>query len=138
MTLCAKEFRGHVEHVVNQFSAPHNLVNFDTLCALWEPAVTSGAGKAYANPDGFLLAWFIIDPISGERTAAQQLWMQAPSYRSNRAALNLFFEFEADAKAWGAQRIVSGCVVISDIPKMRRLYKKLGYRPFSETFCKVL
>ena len=131
-------FRAHIKHVVAQFSAPHNQVNLDTLCALWEPAITSGVGRAYSNDDGFLLAMFLTDPTSGEKQACQVLWMQAPGKRSGEAALKLFLTFEADAVIWKANRILSGCVGISGIPKMSRLYSWLGYRPFSETFSKEL
>lgn len=138
MMLTATSFRAHVAHVVAQFTYPHNQVNLETLSALWEPAIESGVGRAYANTDGFLLAFFVPDPISGEKTAAQYLWMVSPQHRDGNAALDLFRRFESDARECGCQRIVSGCMAISDTPKMRKLYARLGYEPFSESFSKAI
>jgi hypothetical protein len=144
MMLSAKQFSAFVYHVVHRFETPHNKVNIDTLSALWVPLIGSDVGRAYSNrdadghPAGFLLGMFITDPISGEKQACACLWMQAPGQRRDRAALTLFRQFEADAKELKCNRILSGCVVISDIPKMARLYKRLGYSCFSENFSKTI
>jgi hypothetical protein len=147
MLIPAKEFRSFVKCVVTRFEPPHNRVNLDTLSALWVPLIVADVGRAYGNvgtdgnvaiPAGFLLGMFITDPISGEKQAVQCLWMQAPGERRGHAALALFRQFEADAKEKQCNRILSGCVVISDMPKMARLYKRLGYSCFSENFSKTL
>lgn len=138
MMLTAENFIEHVEKVVAQFEQLRNRVNMTTLFALWGPSIKSGVGRAYANPNGFLLALFITDPIDGVKQACQCFWMQAPGHRRDGESLKLFKQFEKDAKDLGCQRILSGSSFFSDMPKMRRLYSRMGYKPFSENFFKTL
>lgn len=130
--LTVNNFRAHVVHVLSLFDAPHNQLNLDTMADMWEPLITSGLGQVYANEAGFLCALFLTDPMSGESTAVQYLWL------GKGDTLSLFREFEKEARKRKCVRALSGCMVFSDVPRMRAIYKRLGYSPFSESFSKVL
>lgn len=117
--------------------------NLDHLIALWEGFTGNGVGAIYGLEDaagvpaGFLAGIMAPDFLSGEPQGIEVLWVVHPDARKNGTAFGLLEMFEADVKRSGGKLMVVG--VTAEGPRaLRRVYRRLGYKPDGETFRKEL
>lgn len=135
MKLSPAQLRQHVGLVVVAQPHPLNQLSFVKLCEHWEKLMAMEMAEAFAAPDGFLLALYTPDLISGKSSALAYLWMVSPS-ASPGTALRLFREWENDPRTVASEQKMAGCIVASRPEAMARLYRKLGYSLHSMSFQK--
>ena len=142
--LSPDEIETVVDEVVKKQHGLLSNVNVSRVSAVWRKMVQAKVGVAFSAelkggyPLGFLLALFTPDAITGESFAIQYLWMVSPEFRNSGTALDLLKAFEDEARARGCVRILTGSNQVSKPDAMRRLFRRLGYAPFSEAFSKEL
>ena len=115
----------------------------ECFAAAWErmmhadTAVLIGAvtGTCYA---GFLAGCILPDLLSGKMQALEYLWMVNPMHRRDGTAVRLLKEFERVAEYRGCETVVCGAMSAERPDAMRRMYRRIGFKPHGETFWKAI
>ncbi len=141
VTMAKEHVRDFVTAVIHGQAA--DFVKSEVMIPNWEKLIESGAGRGYGlviddKRAGFLFGLITDDLLSGEKYAFEYLWIVWPEYRSGAASLGLLKQFEADAKQAGCKKIFCGARAAYKLPELRRMYPRLGYSSFSESFMKEL
>jgi len=140
--IATEDLATFLARVVAQHEPPLSQVSLKTIVPSWINFINGGIGTAYGlvsnsgDPAGFLLSFNTIDLIDGNTFAFEYLWLVAPQYRNGDVALKLLRQFEDDAKQAKVAMIICGNNRVFKQDAMRRLYSRLGYKPFSESFFK--
>ena len=114
----------------------------ECFAAAWErmmqadTAVLIGAIAGIGCYGGFLAGCILPDLMSGKMQALEYLWMVAPDHRQDGTAVRLLKEFERVAEYRGCETVVCGCMAAERPDAMRRMYRRLGFKPHGETFWK--
>lgn len=139
--LAGSDVRNFVTDVIKDEAV--NFVKAETMIPNWESLIVAGVGRGYGlirdgKRVGFLLGLITDDLLSGEKQAFEYLWIVMPECRAGAGAIGLLKQFEADARNEGCKQIHCGARVSFKPKEFRRLYARLGYAPFSESFVKNL
>ena len=116
----------------------------EILIPKWTQLMRMGIARSYGayedgTPIGMLLGMVTADLVAATTQAFEIAWQVRPEYRRRGAGIQLLKLFEQDAVEAGCARIVFGASMEGyGHEAMIRLYRRLGYEPFSTVFAKKL
>jgi len=115
----------------------------EVLIANWMPFMRAGIARSFGayhenHPVGIMLGIIMPDLLGGVPQALECAWQVIPKYRSTGAGIQLMKLFEDSAREAKCVRVVFGASVEFEFEKMKRLYRRLGYKPVSLTIGKML
>lgn len=87
---------------------------------------------------GMMFGFIAPNIFTGVLEGLEGGWFVAPCARGENSALLLLTAFEEFAKSAGCIRVLSGSTVSYRAGAMRRLYRRIGYKPHAEAFSKEL
>lgn len=115
--------------------------NTESFAKFWTTVIGMNMGKILAvRENGKLVAALgmatTLDPNSGLLMALEQFWYVMPSHRKTRVGIDLFFRFEKEGKAAGANRLVMVHLAKLTPESLQKFYEREGYRLVEQTFWK--
>lgn len=115
----------------------------DIFIPKWEKFMQAGLARTFGaycdgKPIGLMLGIIMPDLLSDTKQAMECVWQVIPAYRKSGAGKTLMRMFEDSAKEAGCCRTVFGASTEFEIEKMRRLYRRLGYKEISIGMAKDL
>lgn len=115
----------------------------DIFIPKWGDFMQAGIAKTFGaycdgKPVGLMLGIIMPDLLSDTKQAMECVWQVIPAYRHTGAGPVLMKMFEDAAREAGCCRTVFGASTEFEIEKMRRLYRRLGYKEISIGMAKTL
>jgi GNAT superfamily N-acetyltransferase len=115
----------------------------EVLSENWIKFMRAGIARSFAayvdgKPVGLMLGLIMPDILGGVPQALECAWQVIPEYRSLGAGVELMKMFEESAREAKCVRVIFGASVEFEFEKMKRLYRRLGYKPVSLTIGKTL